>query len=181
MFFFKEGYIEKYYKIIANFPEEKNATFEKYAITEVEKLILLLFEGYLPQIFRIDSYHGEVPKLLTDMWEVLDSLLEKAPPFDGQVLYRFTHPQDKIDFEVGDIYIPRFFLTATKDYWGQDTPTYIITPRHSGKTSAKSLYKIYDQKGEGQVTFKRNSKFEIIQIEPERGEEPLKIYMNEIE
>lgn len=177
--FLKKGYIKKHHQSIDKFSVDENLAFEKYGITDIEKLILLLFEGFLSQIFRIDSYYGNVPQLVEEMCKCLDELLKKAPSFEGRVLYRFCHADDKTDFEIEDIFIPTYFLTTTFDNWNKDTPTYIITPLPKELTAAKCLYLLKNHGGENQVSFQRNTKFICKKIENDPLSGQTKIYLKE--
>lgn len=184
--FLRQGYIRKHYEGVKKYYEAKHDLLQSYGITEIEVLILFLFEGFLPYIFRVDQFHGEIPSLLKDIWTYLDNILEKTPSFDGKVLYRFSDYDNANDFRIGEIFQPIYFFTTTVDNWEQDRTTFIVTPLPKDKTSAKSLYIIKNHgeehgAGENQVTFKRNSKFLITNIEQKTEKKPDKIYLKEIE
>lgn len=183
--FLRQGYIRKHYEGAKEYYEAKHDLLQSYGITEIEVLILFLFEGFMPQIFRVDLVYGKIPPLLKDIWMYLDNILEKTPSFDGKVLYRFSSYDNANDFRIGEIFQPIYFFTTTVDNWEKDCTTFIVTPLPKDTTSAKSLYLIknhgeeYDA-GENQVTFKRNSKFLITNIEQKTEKKPDKIYLEEI-
>lgn len=140
--FLKRGLINKHYKGAKNYYEDKYDLLQSYRITEIEVLILFLFEGFMSDIFRVDLFHGKIPKLLKDIWAYLDNILEKTPSFDGKTLYRFSENDNANDFKTGEIFQPSYFFTTTVHNWKQDHTTFIVTPLSKEKTSAKSLYLI---------------------------------------
>lgn len=83
--------------------------------------------------------------------------------FEGRVLYRFCHVNDKTDFKIEDIFIPTYFLTTTFDNWNKD----------------KCLYLLKNHGGENQVSFQRNTKFICTKIEHDALSGQTKIYLKE--
>ena len=179
--FLLKGYIKKHNESLRNLSEEERNAIKTYHITEIETLVLILFEGFLSEIFRIDSYYGKTPRLVQELSECLDSVLDKAPPYDGEILYRFCHYFDKTNFEIGDTFLPSYFLTTTKDNWKKyNNVIYVIYPLPKEHTNARSLYLIKNHGGENQITYKRNSKFQILMIEDKNENNQSFIYMKEI-
>ena len=80
-----------------------------YGLTDVEKMIFTCFIGDISYAFRDDDYCGEVPEIVREMQTVLNSIIEKAPKYKGNTLYRFTKAGDKTNFE-SEIFINRFIV-----------------------------------------------------------------------
>ena len=83
---------------------------------------------------------------------------------EGNVV-RVCNDYDKIDFEIGDIFIPGYCLTSSA-YLNWKVPLknrYCIIPLNNGGTNARAIYKIYDN-SEQQVTFLQNAHFRVIDI-----------------
>ena len=57
------------------------------------------------------------------------------------------------------------YLTTSINNWNQPNNQLIITPKEQD-TNAKALYKMHNNNGEFQVTFKRGTIFLIEKIEP---------------
>lgn len=137
----------------------------KYNLSDVEGLMLMVFEGTLSRYFREDYYKGKVPPFVFEMQKCLYSVISKAPVFNGKQLYRFCVSQDKTDFRKGDIYRCEYSLTTTKNNWEKDTNRYIIETRTPNKTNARCLYEIYNHGEENQVNFLPNTYFKVINVE----------------
>lgn len=157
----------------------KNAHYKNYGLSEAEILIFHVFIGKWSRFFRGDIYGPVIPELVKEMRKVLESVIAKSPKFKGEVLYRFCKT-DRTQFEKGEIYEPPHSLTTTKDNWGKDKDTYIITPLSDNKTKAHCLYEIYNHGNENQVNFETGTKFRIDKVS--QGEQGNKyIFMTEIE
>ncbi len=153
----------------------------RYGLTGVEKMILTCFLGNISYAFRDDNYCGEVPDIVREMQTVLNSIIEKAPKYKGNTLYRFTKTGDKANFDIGDIYQPLHSLTATTEDWEQNrSDIYVIKTLPENETKAHSLYLIHNHGNETQVIFLRGTSFEITDIEPIEGTEYKRIFMSEI-
>ena len=153
----------------------------RYGLTDVEKMILTCFLGNISYAFRDDNYCGEVPDIVREMQTVLNSIIEKAPKYKGNTLYRFTKTGDKTNFDIGDIYQPLQSLTATTEDWEQNrSDIYVIKTLPENETKAHSLYLIHYHSNETQVNFLRGTSFKITDIEPIEGTEYKRIFMSEI-
>ncbi len=153
----------------------------RYGLTDVEKMILTCFLGNISYAFRDDNYCGEVPDIVREMQTVLNSIIEKAPKYKGNTLYRFTKTGDKTNFDIGDIYQPLHSLTATTEDWEQNrSDIYVIKTLPENETKAHSLYLIHNHSNETQVNFLRGTSFKITDIEPIEGTEYKRIFMSEI-
>lgn len=157
----------------------RNAHYKDYGLSDTEILIFQVFIGRWSGFFRGDIYGPEIPELVKEMRKVLESVIAKSPKFEGEVLYRFCK-KDPIQFEKGEIYEPPHSLTMTKDNWGKDTNTYIITTLSTHKTKAHCLYEIYNHGNENQVNFETGAKFRIDKVS--QGEQGNRcVFMTEIE
>lgn len=186
--FLKEGLFSKHYSALKGLPANNpiHNQIQLYGLNELEHLVLKCYTGFASHIFRIDSYYGKEPQLVKELCTILDRILDKAPMFDGDVLYRFCQEEDNVDFKLGEIFQPSYNLTTTIDDWGKKRNMYIIKPLKRGKTKARCIYKIYNHgedcgAGENQVTFKVGAKFKIINIILDEKTDLKKIYMDEIE
>lgn len=145
-------------------------------LNSTEWLILFCFMGRLSGYFRDDIYWGETPELAKNMQEVLDSVILKAPKFNGNILYRFLKDHDKHDFEIGEIFTSSTSLTTTTDNWNQSKDTYVITPKQESETMAHSLYELYNHGNENQVNFERGAKFQVKDIEDKTNYKLIYLY-----
>lgn len=163
IYFLERGFIKRLNHIKA----KKRNELAKWGLTDFEMLILNCFEGPISYAFKWNTYDDRNCPI-PEMCEALDNILDKSPIYDETgVLYRYCSRDDRKDFKINDIFDVSHYLTTTKDKWLRDTNTYIITPKKQG-TKARSLYKLYNHGGENQVTFKRNSKFQITKIKEGR-------------
>ena len=170
--FLEKGYIERHNHI----KPDKKKKMEMNGLTDFEMLMLMCFEGFLSYAFKWNSY-DERNSPIPEMCDGLDSVLDKTPTYDeGNDLYRFCTIDDRVDFQVGDIYHVPHYMTTTKDNWEHKTNVYVITPKKNG-TNARSLYKMCNHGNENQVTFKRGTDFRIKKI---KGGKRKIIYMEEI-
>lgn len=154
----------------------------KWQLTKFEMLMLLCYLGDLSDIF--DS--GDVrysPYPINEMYKALDYVLMKAPKCDDvKIVYRQCRRRDNIDeMKEGEIKVYSNFLSTSVNNWNQDNHQFVIKV-NINNTNGRSLYKLRDKIGEGQITFKRNTSFFIVKIEPfftEDGEYK-RIYMEEL-
>ena len=51
----------------------------KYALTAIERVVLMLFYSKYSAQFRDDYYKNNIPELATKMFQVLDGIVAKAP------------------------------------------------------------------------------------------------------
>ena len=172
--FLSKGYIARQYE--ASSKQLEWEELRNKGLTDFEILMLLCFVGFLSYAFRWDSYEDK-PTPIKEMCKGLDSVLDKAPMFEGDVLYRFCTNVDRIDFEVGDIYRPPHYVTTTTDDWEQDTDRYIITPI-AKNSNARRIFKLLNHGNENQVTFRRGTQFKVQKIE-KNGHHKI-IYMAEL-
>ena len=170
--FLEDGYIAKHFN-----PNGKTTSaLEKQGLDDFEILMLKCFVGGVSHAFKWDSYENRNSPI-PEMCDGLDSVLDKTPIYDeGNDLYRFCTIDDRVDFQVGDIYHVPHYMTTTKDNWKHKTNVYVITPKKNG-TNARSLYNMCNHGNENQVTFKRGTDFRIKKI---KGGKRKIIYMEEI-
>jgi len=158
--FLQRGEIKKHYDGIR---KETMEVLRNKGLSDFEILMLICFVGNLSFAFRWYSYDDK-PTPIIEMCNGLDSVLDKAPAFKGDILYRSCTPDDMFDFHVGETYTFQHYLTTTKDNWAVHDNMYIITPK-TENTNARSIYELINKNGEGQVTFKKGTSFEIKSIE----------------
>ena len=157
-----------------------NTHFKQYGLTDVEILILRCFYGNISGAFRDDYYNGKIPAIAQEMQHVLDSLILKAPIYQGRILYRNLTSHDPVDFQPGDIYMPSHSLTTSIEDFKRNRDSYVITTLGAEKTHAHCLYHIYNKNNELQVNFVKGTQFQIIKTgEKENGNKV--IYMKELE
>lgn len=153
----------------------------KWQLTKFEMLMLLCYQGDLSEVFdKGDSKSSSFP--INEMCQGLDTVLAKAPSCtEVPVVYRQHKSDNVLDFRKGEKRTFLSYLTASIKNCNQHRHQMIIT-LNKDKTDAKSLYKIRNDKGEFQVTFKRGSIFYIENIESfcDDGEEFRRIWMREL-
>ena len=154
---------------------------EGYDLSDSELTALSMFIMHCSAPFRDDYYGEPIPELALNMFEVLDSVVSKAPATQSKTLFRFCVDEDRHDMKVGDIITFPHNLTCTTDRWDRkDNNIYIIQPLHHDKTRAHDIYKIYPHnEKERQVNFIRGSRFRVMDIENIDGTEYHKFYMIE--
>lgn len=131
-----------------------------FCLSEAEMTILGVFYAKWSAPFRDDYYTPPIPELALNMFEVLDSVVAKAPVTENLLLYRFCVDEDKNDMKVGDNIIIPYNLTCTADNWNRkDSNIYIIHTLPQNMTKAHDLYRMYNHGHEKQVNFLRGSKF----------------------
>lgn len=116
------------------------------------------------------------------MCQGLDTVLMKAPSCsEVPVVYRQHKSNNVLDLKKGETRTFESYLTASTNNWNQPRHQLIIT-LNKDNTKAKSLYKIRNDKGEFQVTFKRGTTFYIENVEAfyDDGEKYRRIWMKEL-
>lgn len=153
----------------------------KWQLTKFEMLMLLCYQGHLSEVFD----KGEPKKSLfpiNEMCQGLDTVLIKAPSCtEVSVVYRQHKSNNVFDFKKEETRTFGSYLTASIKNCNLHRHQLIITLNRD-KTNAKSLYKIRNDKGEFQVTFKRGTVFYIENIKSfyDDGEEFRRIWMREL-
>ena len=179
------GHITNFsFKVLENALSKKVDIMERYRITECELYVLLLLEGFHPNVIQRSS--SETKEFTDKCRFYLDSLLAKTPQTKSDVLYR-QEESYRIDFDrmkhcmnKGIPYVhPCYMTTSTDDYDNKDCK-FVIVPLKNGKTKAHDIYLISNHGAqcpypENQVEFELGTKFMINKIEETT------IFMHEIE
>lgn len=184
LFFLNDNWFHRIYDSIKTNTNNILSKLAHFQLSYAEGVMLLAYIGPLSKCFR-DDYYGSmgVPVFVREMQNCLYSVIQKAPLYGGDILYRFCVAEDKVDFEIGQVHTFYYSLTTTTDNWEQDKNRYIIMPIQSTQTRAHCLYEIYDNGGcETQVNFLPNTTFRITDIkEIQKNNSTYKhIYMQEI-
>ena len=155
---------------------------DDYGLTDAEKVALKMFYCRHSAEFRDDFYYDGIPEFAYEMFQVLNSLVSKAPVNRDEILYRFCVENDYVPSKVGEVMTVAHNLTCTNYDWHKEDQrnVYVITPKNDGKTKAHNLYEIYEHGDEKQVNFLRGTSFEVLKIEPTPGTEYKRIYLKEI-
>lgn len=179
--FLKQNRFHRIYDDICSNRGMYKNVIEEFYLSDAELLMLRLFMADMSSYFRDDNYYNGVPPLVVEMQKCLYSVIEKAPIFEGNTLYRFCVFEDKVDFERGQKYTIPYSLTTTIDNWNQDKDVYIIKTLPKWQTNARCIYRILNHGGENQVNFMPNTSFLITEInEEKRGKQGYKhLYMIE--
>lgn len=176
--FFAQKHIRVQYRILS---DELKHELSKWQLTKFEMLMLLCYQGDLYEVFdKGDSIISQYP--VNEMCKALDSVLIKAPSCtEVSVVYRQHKCNNVLDLKKGETKTFESYLTASINNWNQPRHQLIIT-LNKDKTNAKSLYRIRNDKGEFQVTFKRKTSFYIENIELfyDDGEKFRRIWMKEL-
>lgn len=171
-----------FHKSYNNLDYRKERT-QGYDLSDAELTVLGMFIMHHPWCFRDDYYGEEVPEIAKNMFEVLDSLVAKAPTTTNHLLFRFCVDEDKHDMKINDIVTFPHNLTCTADNWNRsDNNIYVITTLLDRRTRAHDIYKMYPHNGrEKQVNFLRGTKFLVTDIMKIPGTKYNQFYMNELE
>ena len=176
--FFAQKHIRVQYRILS---DELKHELSKWQLTKFEMLMLLCYQGDLYEVFdKGDSIISQYP--VNEMCKALDSVLIKAPSCtEVSVVYRQHKSNNVLDFKKGETRTFESYLTASINNWNQPRHQLIITLNRDN-TNAKSLYKMRNDKGEFQVTFKQGTTFYIENVETfyDDGEEYRRIWMKEL-
>lgn len=176
--FFAQKHIRVQYRILS---DELKHELSKWQLTKFEMLMLLCYQGDLYEVFdKGDSIISQYP--VNEMCKALDSVLIKAPSCtEVSVVYRQHKSNNVLDLKKGETKTFESYLTASINNWNQPRHQLIIT-LNKDKTNAKSFYRIRNDKGEFQVTFKRKTSFYIENIELfyDDGEKFRRIWMKEL-
>ena len=166
--------------------EYENISYKKeltkgYDLNDAELTMLGLFIMQHSRYFRDDYYELPIPELALNMFEVLNSLVAKAPVTENDLLYRFCVDEDRNDMEIGDTVVFPHNLTCTADKWNRkDNNIYVIHTLPKEDTNAHDLYRMYGHGCEKQVNFLRGTKFLVVDKEIIDETEYHKFVMNEI-
>ena len=178
LYFLMQKHINDEYR---NLTKELKHELSRWQLTKFEMLMLLCYQGYLNEVFdKGDSKTSSFP--INKMCQGLDTVLIKAPSCtEVSVVYRQHKSHNVLDFKKGETRTFESYLTASIYNHDQHRHQLIIT-LNKDNTYAKSLYKIRNDKGEFQVTFKRGTVFYIENIESfyDDGEVFRRIWMREL-
>lgn len=178
LFFFNQKHIAIQAHNLTN---ELKHELSKWQLTKFEMLMLLCYQGDLYNVFdKGSSKTSSFP--INEMCQGLDTVIIKAPScMEVSVVYRQHKSNNVMEFNIGEKRIFESYLTASIYNRNQHRHQLIIT-LNKGKTNAKSLYRIRNDKNEFQVTFKRGTTFYIENIESfyDDGEEFRRIWMREL-
>lgn len=178
LYFFMQKHINIQYR---NLTKELKHELSKWQLTKFEMLMLLCYLGDLYEVYdKGNPNTSSFP--INEMCQGLDTVLIKAPSCtEVPVVYRQHKSNNVWEFKKGDTRTFESYLTASIENCNQHRHQLIIT-LNKNNTNAKSLYRIRNDKGEFQVTFKRGTTFYIENIESfyDDGEQFRRIWMNEI-
>ena len=154
-----------------------------YDLSDAELTVLGMFIMHHSRYFRDDYYGNEIPEIAKNMFEVLDSLVSKAPKTMNHLLLRFCVDQDKHDMRINNIVTFPHNLTCTAEKWNRsDNNIYVITPLSDRRTRAHDIYKMYPHnENEKQVNFLRGTKFLVTDVKEIPKTEYHEFFMNEVE
>ena len=178
LYFFLQKHINIQYR---NLTKELKHELSRWQLTKFEMLMLLCYLGDLYEVF--DKGNPKTSSFpVNEMCKGLDTVLIKAPSCtEVPVVYRQHKSNNVLDFKKGETRFFESYLFASIYNCNQHRHQLIITLNRD-KTNAKSLYKIRNDKGEFQVTFKRGTVFYIENIKSfyDDGEEFRRIWMREL-
>ena len=159
----------------------KKELTKEYDLNDSELTMLGLFIMHHSRYFRDDYYGNDIPEIVKNMFDVLDSAISKAPITESKMVFRFCVDEDRSNMRIGEEIIIPHNLTCTADKWDRkDNNIYIIQTLTHGKTHAHDVYNMYPHnKKERQVNFLRGTKFYITGIEDLEGTAYHKFYMSE--
>lgn len=146
---------------------EKNhlySSFKELGLSDTEIVIISTFLANISGLYRKDAYHNGIPPFVDSLCTILNNALSKMPHYSGDVV-RKCHEYDNSAFNVGDIFIPDFCLTTSKDMkWECECENrYKIKPLDYTETKARDISSIV-KNGESQVTFLQDAKFVVTAI-----------------
>lgn len=156
---------------------------EGYNLNDAELTVLGMFIMHCSGPFRDDYYENPIPEFARNMFEVLDSVVSKAPLTKHRTIYRFCVDEDRDDMNVGDVVTFPYNLTCTTTRWNRkNSNIYNIQTLSQEKTHAHDIFKMYSHNvRERQVNFLRGTQFYIFDIKKIAGTENWEFYMIEKE
>lgn len=134
-------------------------------LNELGTIVIRSFLDEISGLYRIDAYHGGIPPFVKSVCKILNNALSNLPLYNEGDVVRACNEYDKVDFKVGDVFIPGFCLTTSADLTWEDTSVsrYRIAPRKDNKTLARAIFKVHDN-SEKQVTFIQDAQFRVVDI-----------------
>lgn len=179
--FLKQNRFHRMYDDICSNREKYKNIIKEFHMSDAELLMFRLYLADMSSYFRDDNYYNGIPPLVVEMQKCLYSVIEKAPIFEGNTLYRFCVFEDKVDFERGQKYTLPYSLTTTLDNWKRNDDKYIIKTLPKSQTNARCVYCILNHGDENQVNFLPTTSFRITEIKEVKCREKSykHIYMTE--
>ena len=167
------------YQRTANGKGELYAKFVAKGLSDIEAVVAITFLAEISGLYRKDAYHYGIPPFVHAVCEILNSGISKLPVYPD-IVVRACNDYDKVDFNVGEVFVPGFCLTCSADLGWENTSEnrYKITPLDTEHTKARNLYCIHNI-SEQQVTFLHDATFHITGIS-DWGEGKKQIEMQEI-
>ena len=153
-----------------------------FDLSDAELIMLGMFIMHHSRYFRDDYYGDTVPEIAKNMFDVLNTLIAKAPIADIGTLYRECKSPDTIALQVGDILLIPHNLTCTENNcMSIKNNIYVIRTLPHTKTRARDIYKMYPHNvKEKQVNFLRGTKFLVTKVEKIEDTDYHRFYMNEL-
>ena len=172
-----KGSIQKFQSDI-----EKNCLYsplKELGLSDLEIVIIATFLADISGLYRKDAYRDGIPPFVDSICTILNDAISKLPIYSGDVV-RKCHEYDRFDFKEGDIFMPGFCLTTSKDIkWEcKCNNRYKIKTLSNIDTKARDISSIYEN-GEKQITFLNNAKFIITGV-TDWGQGKQQIEMQEI-
>lgn len=163
------GSFDTYREDVEMFKSEHPDIIEQYGLTESELFVMfmMLIKNY-DEIQQCAS-SGNGTSFDKECVRQYDSFLNKIPISTSNTFYRADMYTRIENFEKRASYICEHFLTASTspsifDKY-QNCVKQIINKRIRGMSKAHDVFRVFEVKGEKQVNFKRNTKFQIDNID----------------
>lgn len=168
------GSFETYREDVESFKAEHHDIIEQFGLMESELFVMfmMIIKNY-DEIQQCAS-SGRGTSFAKECVRQYDSFLSKIPISTNSVFYRADKYTRIENFDKRAFYICEHFLTASTSPFIFDNYSncvkLIINKRIRGNSKAHDVFRIFEVKGEKQVNFERNTKFQIDNIDKKNKE-----------
>lgn len=164
-----EGSFETYRENVEKFKAEHPDIIKQYGLTESELFVMFMMLIRNNDEIQQCASLEKGTQFIKECVHQYDSFLSKIPISTNSVFYRADMYTRIENFEKRAFYVCEHFLTASispsifDNY--QNCVKLIINKRIIGNSKAHDVFRVFEIKGEKQVNFERNTKFQISNID----------------
>ena len=171
----EKGSFETYRENVDLFKSEHFDIMKQYGLTDSELFVMFMmliknYDEIQQQFFPL----GKASQFANECMLQYDSFLSKIPVPISPTHYRLERYYKIGDFErmwkTGQNFVCRHYLTASSSHsiftkFGEGIQLYINRPLINKKSKAHEVFKIFNDTSENQISYERNTKFQIDNID----------------
>lgn len=168
------GSLGTYIDNVEHFKLDHSDIKKQYGLTDSELFVMfmMLIKNY--DEVQQCALTAKGTSFTKECVRLYDSFLSKIPVSTNPIHYRFERYYKISDFEKmsknGQNFVCQHYLTASSSYtifknYGDGVKLYINRPLVDKKPKAHAVFKVYNDTGENQINYERNTTFQIDNVD----------------